>query len=94
MGKRIFYSNIPITNIQVMRGPGYCDTLSFVGHQLETDDPEVIKHLETIADRPGSGITTKSREDIDKEVNIATAEARAAAEEAHRKMLAAGLSTA
>lgn len=91
---KVYFSNLPFCNIQVMRTPGYCTTHSFIGHRLETADPEIIKHLDEIVDRAGSGITSQKVAGLSDEQLAAQADARKDAEIAHGKMLAAGLSTA
>lgn len=92
--KKLYYSNVPITTVHVMKGPSYCEAVQFVGGVLETDDAAVIAHLDKIADKPSSGITSEKVSNVDPAVAAAAADAKAAAEKAHAKMVAAGLSTA
>lgn len=91
---KTFYSTIPFCNLQIMRGPGYCEAVSIVGGRIDTDDPAVIEYLEGVCDKPGSIITSRGREQVAADVLAAQADARAAAETAHAKMVAAGLPTA
>lgn len=89
-----YFSNLPFTNIHVMMGAGICETFSFVNHQLDTDHKLVQEYLDPLVDRSGSGIVSKSREQIEKDVDQATLDARALAEKHHARAVAAGLSTA
>lgn len=76
---------------------GCLDTEELVklGLLSEQDAQALDEHLAPIADRPGSGVRTKSDTDVDAEVRSRMAsEMRAAAEAAHRKMVAAGEKTA
>ena len=90
--KKTYYSIIPFCTLQVMRGPGYCEAIQVRGGTITTDDPEVIKHLDAICNKPGSGFTDKGPDAIHAEVE-AFADARASAVIAQKKMIAAGLST-
>lgn len=101
-----FYARIPYSVIHVMvnrDGNMLCEQASFTGKLLDTEDttvrdPELNaaceKYLASIANRPGSGISTDSDEDIDAAIEAEKdADLRRVAEESHRKMLAAGLKT-
>ena len=90
---KTYYSIIPFCTLQVMRGPGYCEAVQIRGGKITTDDPATQEHLNAICNKPGSGITDKGPDAIHAEVE-AFADARAAAETAQKKMIAAGLSTA
>ena len=91
---KLYFSNPPFCNIHVMRSPGYCEQLQFIAGRLETDDPVVQAQLDAVCDKPGTGITSIPAGGTSAEVEQMKADIRVAAEAAHRKMLAAGLSTA
>lgn len=91
---KAYYSQVPFCNIHVMQSAGYCETFSFVAGMLETDNPDVIKHLDGICDRPGSGITSKSNEQVSADLLAMQADIKAAAEKAQGRMVASGLATA
>jgi hypothetical protein len=91
---KAYFSNLPFTNIHVMRGPGICEVAQFVAGKFETDDAATAAHLDKICDRPGSGITSKSQDQTNAEVEAMHADVMAAAAAAQAKMVAAGLPTA
>ena len=91
---KTYYSVTPFCNVHVMRGPGYCETVCFVAGSLETTDPQVQAHLDAVCDRPGTGITSRQAAGTTHEELQMHEDLRAQAAEVHRKMVAAGLSTA
>lgn len=94
VGRKVYYSVVPFCNIQVMRGPGYCESVSFIAGMLDTVDPQVIAQLEQVVDKPGSGITSHSQENVSAEVQAMREDVRRAGDLAQTKAVAAGLSTA
>ena len=94
IGRKVYYSVVPFCNIQVMRGPGYCESVSFIAGMLDTVDPQVIAQLEQVVDKPGSGITSHSQENVSAEVQAMREDVRKAGDLAQTKAVAAGLSTA
>lgn len=91
---KAYYNVVPFCNIYVMRSQGYCEAISFVAGRLETTDPMVQAQLDAICDRPGSGITSRKVAGTTVEEREMHDDLRAQAAEVHRKMVAAGLSTA
>lgn len=91
---KLYFNSVPFCNIHVMRSPGYCEQLQFIGGRLETEDPQVQTHLDAVCDKQGSTITSVPAGGTPEDVVRMKADIRAAAEVAHGKMLAAGLSTA
>lgn len=91
---KAYFNVVPFCNIYVMRSPGYCEAVSFVAGRLETTDPMVQAHLDTVCDRPGTGVTSRQVTGITAEEKEMHDDLRAQAAEVHRKMVAAGLSTA
>ena len=89
-----YYTTTPNSNIHVMRGPGHCEAIQFVGSCLESSDPVVISYMDGIADKSGSGVYTTSPEQIKQETENMQADVRAAAAIAQKKMVDAGLKTA
>jgi hypothetical protein len=89
---KTYFTQHPNSNIHVMRGPGICETIAFVGNRLDTDDEEVIKHLEPIVNRVGSGIYTNrdAALSVSTETREMLKDVTASAAAAHAKMVAAG----
>ncbi len=97
----VYYHRIPNSVIRVMvtrYGAPVCEDIAFSGNKLDPEDIEdellgkaAESYLAGIADRPGSNVSTTGPEHIEAQVLAArAAEMKAAAEEAHRKLVAAG----
>ena len=89
-----YFSTQPFTTIQVMVGPGICEPHNFINHQLDTTNPNVMAYLDPLVDKPGTGIVSMGRDQIEAQVNQAAHDVRQAAEKAHARAVAAGLATA
>lgn len=87
--ERIFYSHVPNLRIVICTAPSVPETFVFAGNALVTSDPLVIEHMEGIANKSGSVVYTKEHEG-DAVKNTAADAARAAAEKAFDKVVAAG----
>lgn len=87
---KAYYHTIPFSNIQVMRGPGHCEQLTFAGGMLETDDLQAQHYLDQICDKSGSPVTSAPQTAVSQEEENKRTDVRAAAIKARDKMLAAG----
>jgi hypothetical protein len=90
---KAYFSTIPMCTTHVMRAPGACEAIQFVAGMLETDDLQDQAHLDSVCDKPGTGITSQPQSGISQEEAIKRADIRQSAEKARQKMLDAGLST-
>jgi hypothetical protein len=91
---KIYYSSVPFCNLQIMRGPGYCESVAVVAGRIETDDAQVLEALKAIADKPGSGIYSRTAPEVTAEQAAMETDVFNAAAIAQGKMIAAGLPTA
>ena len=87
-----YYSQAPFCTFHVMRGPGHCEPVNFIAGSLETSDPQVQAALNQVVDRPGSGIYSKSNDEVSAEVSAMQDDVRNSAIIARDKALKAGLS--
>ena len=90
---RAYCSNLPFITLQIMRGPGHCMPVQFIGGRLETDDPVIVAALEAMIVTQNSGFSHEPLPELP-ELQEMRADISNLAHIAHAKMIAAGEKTA
>lgn len=90
---KTYFCRVPNSCFHVMRGPGICEVVAFRGTTFETDDAEIIEHLEKVANKPGSPIYTQhaKQDAFQADTKLAALDMKALAEAAVNKLDKAGV---
>lgn len=89
-----YFSSIPFIKVPIMRAPGYCEAVQFVGGILDTSDPAVISVMDAAIRAGGSGFSKEVKPEVGEDVLQMRADVMNSAAIAQGKMVAAGLPTA
>lgn len=90
---KLYYSALPFINVPIMRAPGYCENVTFVGGRLETADPAVQAVLNAAIAAGGSGFSHGPIIGEASDVTEMKADIMSLAAAAQGKMVAAGQAT-
>ena len=89
-----FHSSSPHIRFPIMRQPGHCEFLVFVGGKFTTKNPVEVKLIDAAIEAGGSGFSRAPIETISDEEKQMRADVFNDAAIAQKKMVAAGQSTA
>lgn len=90
---KMYFSVMPFINVPIMRAPGYCENVTFIGGRLETSDPAVQEVLDRTILSGGSGFSHGPIIGESPDVLEMKADLSNLAAVAQGKMVAAGQST-
>lgn len=90
---KMYFSSLPFINVPIMRAPGYCENVTFIGGRLETSDPAVQRVLDLAILSGSSGFSHGPIVGEAPDVLEMKADINSLAAIAHKKMVDAGQST-